>query len=140
MGKDLLAAFDTTKNVFRQADDATGFPISKLFMEGPDEELRKTVNAQPALVTMSIACLMAAREVAGDKLPPATFMAGHSLGEYTALAAAGAIDFESAVYLSRERGRLMYEAGLKQPGTMAAVLGLDDYCMEYIQAHRAGRI
>jgi [acyl-carrier-protein] S-malonyltransferase len=132
MGKDLLAAFDSTKDVFRQADEAISFPISKVFLEGPEEELRKTVNAQPALVTMSIACLTAARELSGSKLPPAAFMAGHSLGEYSALAATGAVDFPTAVFLSRERGRLMYEAGLRQPGTMAAVLGLDEAVLSEI--------
>ncbi len=126
MGKDLYDAFDSIKTLFKQADDAINFPITKLCFEGPDEELRKTVNAQPALVMVSIACLRAAQEVAGKTFPMPTYMAGHSLGEYTALAAANVIDFKDAIMLSRERGRLMYEAGLKQPGAMAAVLGLNE--------------
>jgi [acyl-carrier-protein] S-malonyltransferase len=126
MGKDLFDGLDSAKALFRQADDAISFPISKLCFEGPEEELRKTINAQPALVLISIACLRAAQEIAGRALPPAEFMAGHSLGEYTALAVAGVIDFGTAIFLSRERGRLMYEAGLKEPGAMAAVLGLDE--------------
>lgn len=126
MGKDLYDSYDSIKSLFKQADDAINFPITKMCFEGPDEELRKTVNAQPALVLVSIACLRAAQEVAGKSLPAPVFMAGHSLGEYTALAAANVIDFSTAVYLSRERGRLMYEAGMKQSGTMAAVLGLDE--------------
>jgi len=126
MGKDLYDAFDSLKALFRQADEAAGVAISRLCFEGPDEELRKTVNAQPALVTVSIACLRAAQEAADGKLPAPCCMAGHSLGEYTALAAAGVVDFGTAVHLSRERGRLMYEAGLKQPGAMAAVMGLDE--------------
>ncbi|MDP2919331.1 MAG: ACP S-malonyltransferase [Dehalococcoidia bacterium] len=126
MGKDLYDSFDSIKALFKQADDAINFAISKICFEGPEEELRKTINAQPALVTVSIACLRAAQEVAGSALPAPAFMAGHSLGEYTALAVANVLDFGTAVYLSRERGRLMYEAGLKQPGTMAAVMGLDE--------------
>lgn len=132
MGKDLYEALDSVKALFKQADDAISFPISGLCFEGPEEELRKTVNAQPALVLVSIACLTAAQELAGKALPPAEFMAGHSLGEYTALAAAGVVDFATAVYLSRERGRLMYDAGLKEPGTMAAVLGLEQMVVEEI--------
>ncbi|MDO9333674.1 MAG: ACP S-malonyltransferase [Dehalococcoidales bacterium] len=126
MGKDLYDSFDSIKALFKQADDAINFPISKMCFEGPEEELRKTVNAQPALVLVSIACLKAAQEVAGKAFPLPMFMAGHSLGEYSALAAANVIDFGTAVYLSRERGRLMYEAGMKQPGAMAAVLGLEE--------------
>lgn len=124
MCKDLYDSFDAVKALFKQADEATGFSLTKLIFEGPDDELKKTVNAQPALVTAGIACLKAAQEVAGAKLPPAAFMAGHSLGEYTAMAAAGVVDFGTAVHLSRERGRLMFDAGLKQPGTMAAVMGM----------------
>ncbi len=126
MGKDLYDNFDSIKVLFKQADEAVNFPISKMCFEGPEDELRKTVNAQPVLVTVSIACLKAAQEVAGKVFPTASFMAGHSLGEYTALAAANVIDFSTAVYLARERGRLMYEAGLKRPGTMMAVIGLEE--------------
>jgi len=126
MGKDLYDALDSVKTLFKQADEATGFPISKLCFEGPDDELKKTINAQPALVLVSAACLKATQEIAGKALPPAEFLAGHSLGEYSALAAAGVFDFGTAIYLARERGRLMYEAGLKEPGTMAAVLGLEE--------------
>ena len=126
MGKNLYDSFDSIKALFKQADDAINFPITKMCFEGPKEELRKTVNAQPALVLVSIACLKAAQEVAGKAFPSPMFMAGHSLGEYTALAAANAIGFGTAVYLSRERGRLMYEAGMKQPGAMAAVLGIEE--------------
>lgn len=126
MGKDLHDSFDSIKSLFKQADDALNFPITKMCFEGPDEELRKTFNAQPALLLVSTACLKAAQEVAGKAFPMPTYMAGHSLGEYTALAAANVIDFKDAIILTRERGRLMYEAGLKQPGAMAAVLGLNE--------------
>ena len=126
MGKDLYDSFDSVKKLFKQADDAVGFPLSKIFFEGPEEELRKTSNAQPALVAVSIACLQTAQEVAGTNLPASSFMAGHSLGEYTALCAAGAIDFSTAVFLAKERGRLMYEAGLKTPGGMMAMIGIEE--------------
>ena len=126
MGKDLYESFDSVKVLFKQADDAVGFPLTKVFFEGPEEELRKTSNAQPALVAVSIACLRAAQEVGGKNLPAPSFMAGHSLGEYTALTAANAIDFGTAVFLAKERGRLMYEAGLKTPGGMMAIIGLEE--------------
>jgi len=126
MGKDLYDSFDSVKTLFKQADEAVGFSLSKIFFEGPEEELRKTSNAQPALVVVSIACLRAAQEVGGKNLPAPSFMAGHSLGEYTALAAANVIDFSTAVFLAKERGRLMYEAGLKTPGSMMAIIGLDE--------------
>lgn len=126
MGKDLYDSFESVKALFKQADDAINFPISKICFEGPDEELRKTVNSQPAIVLVSLSCLKAVQEVAGETFPSPAFLAGHSLGEYTALAAASVIDFAEAIMLSRERGRLMFEAGLKKPGAMAAVLGLDE--------------
>lgn len=127
MGRDLFDNFGAAKSVFEQADNALGFHLSRLCFDGPEEELRLTVNAQPALVTVSIACLQAIREAAGvSRLPAPVFVAGHSLGEYTSLVASGAADFAAAVKLARERGRLMHDAGLKQPGAMAAVLGLDE--------------
>jgi [acyl-carrier-protein] S-malonyltransferase len=125
MGLDLYQNYDAAKAVFEQADSALGFPISKLCFEGPEDELVKTVNAQPAIVTVSFACLEAASSLNGG-LPLASFVAGHSLGEYTALAAAGVLDFEHTVYLARERGRLMHEAGQITPGGMAAIIGLDE--------------
>jgi len=127
MGRDLYDSFDSAKAVFKQADEVLGFPLSRLCFEGPEDELRQTINAQPALVTVSFACLKAVHDVNGSRrLPPPAFVAGHSLGEYTALAAAEVIDFATTVYLSRERGRLMHEAGLKNPGGMVAVMGLDE--------------
>lgn len=127
MGRDLYDRFDSARDVFQQADQVLGFPLSRLCFEGPEDELRQTVNAQPALVTVSFACLKAAGEANGRRgLPPPAFVAGHSLGEYTALAAAGVIDLATAVYLSRERGRLMHQAGLEKPGGMVAVIGLDE--------------
>lgn len=123
MGRDLYQGFDSAKAVFEQADGALGFPLSKLCFDGPEDELLQTINAQPAIVTVSFACLEAIRGV--SELEPA-FVAGHSLGEYTALAAAGVLDFATTVYLARERGRLMHEAGQVTAGGMAAVIGLDE--------------
>jgi len=127
MGRDLYDNFDSAKEVFKQADQVLGFPLSELCFEGPEDELRQTINVQPAIVTVSLACLEVALVAAGSNgLPPPTFVAGHSLGEYTALAAAKVLDFATTVYLARERGRLMHEAGLRQPGGMAAIIGLDE--------------
>src|SRR5207248_10101528 len=101
--------------------------------EGPDEELEDTINAQPAILTVSLACLEAMREkleAVGHKWQPPRFVAGHSLGEYTALVAAGVLDFTDALKLVRERGRLMKEQGDHRPGGMAAVIGLDRSSLE----------
>ncbi|MFH1031984.1 MAG: ACP S-malonyltransferase [Chloroflexota bacterium] len=122
MGRDLFDNFEQARTIFKQADESVSFPLSKLCFEGPEEELRQTINAQPALLTVSIACLKCAEK----ELPPPAFLAGHSLGEYTALAAANVLNFADAVYLARERGRLMHEAGQARPGGMVAVLGLDE--------------
>jgi len=127
MGHDLYEAFAAAKAVFEQADGALGLPLTRLCFDGPEDELRQTINAQPAIVTVSFACLKAMQEISGDnELPPPVFLAGHSLGEYTALAVAGVLDFATTVYLARERGRLMYEAGQERPGGMAAIIGLDE--------------
>jgi [acyl-carrier-protein] S-malonyltransferase len=128
MGKDLYERFDSARRVFDQADEALGSSLSRLCFEGPEDELRLTVNVQPAILTVSLACLAAAREKLNGtpRARQPVLIAGHSLGEYTALAAAGVIDVPSAIRLARERGRLMHQAGLKKPGGMAAVIGLDE--------------
>jgi len=127
MGRDLYENFSSARAVFQQADETLKFPLSRLCFDGPEDELRQTVNVQPAIVTVSLACLRAMQEVSGNnELPPPVFLAGHSLGEYTALAAAGVLDFATTVYLARERGRLMHQAGQKIPGGMAAIISLDE--------------
>jgi [acyl-carrier-protein] S-malonyltransferase len=126
MGKDLNENSRAAAEVFQQADITLGFSLSRLCFEGPEEELRQTMNTQPAIVTTSFACLRAALSINNGKLPPPAFVAGHSLGEYTALAVAGVVDFPTAVYLVRERGRLMQEAGQRVEGGMAAILGMDE--------------
>jgi [acyl-carrier-protein] S-malonyltransferase len=128
MGKALYEASGAARRVFEQADEILGFELSQLCFEGPAEELEDTINAQPAILTVSLACLEALREkleALGHKYQPPRFVAGHSLGEYTALVAAGVLDFGDALRLVRERGRLMKEQGDHRPGGMAAVIGLD---------------
>ena len=134
MGKDLYERFPAARAIFDEADAVLKFPLSKLCFEGPEEELRLTINAQPALVTTSIACLKAIQEHAGVKFKPAAFVAGHSLGEYSALIASGATDFATGVYLARERGRLMHEAGMAAPGGMAAILGMNELLVTELAA------
>ncbi len=125
MGQDLQDSYSTAREVFQEADEALGFSLSQLCFEGPEEDLRQTHNAQPAIMATSIACLRVAREE--GLLPPGvSFVAGHSLGEYTALVAAGALSFSDGLRLVRERGRLMQQAGEQVSSGMAAVLGLEE--------------
>ncbi|HYK63882.1 MAG TPA: ACP S-malonyltransferase [Patescibacteria group bacterium] len=122
MGQELADNFPVARETFKEADDALGFPLSKLCFEGPEEELRLTANTQPAMVTASIAALRVYRQEIANEPEVA---AGHSLGEYSALVAAGAIEFADAVRAVRERGRLMQEAVPAGQGAMAAFIGLD---------------
>jgi [acyl-carrier-protein] S-malonyltransferase len=135
MGLDLYNSYPSAKEVFDEADASLGFSLSRLCFEGPEEELTKTHNVQPAILVVSIACLKALEKAAIVNFPPPTFVAGHSLGEYTALVAAGVLGLADAVLLVRERGRLMYEAGLKNPGSMLAVIGLDEETVKDISFH-----
>jgi [acyl-carrier-protein] S-malonyltransferase len=130
MGYKLYQSSPKAKEVFQEADEALRFPISRLCFEGPEDELRQTINAQPAIMTVSVACLRAASEV-NHAVSPA-FVAGHSLGEYTALVAANVLEFTDAIRLVRERGRLMQKAGEIKPGGMAAVIGLDEAALREI--------
>ena len=141
MGRDLHDSFDSAKAVFKQADEALGFSLSRLCFDGPDDELCQTINAQPAIVTVSLAFLSVLPDTVGSNgIPAPAYVAGHSLGEYTALAAAGVVDFATAIYLARERGRLMHQAGLKRPGGMVAVIGLDETVLAEICAQTDTRI
>jgi len=123
MGRDIAAAYTAASNTFFQADDILGFKLSSLCFEGPEAELNDTINTQPALYVCGVATLRALQAECPEAVPAC--VAGHSLGEFTALTAAGALMFEDGVRLVRERGRLMREAGVRSPGAMAAVLGLD---------------
>ena len=125
MGLDLYNNYPAARAVFGAADASLGFSLSRLCFEGPEEELTKTHNVQPAILVVSIACLKALEAANIANFPAPVYVAGHSLGEYTALVVAGSLDLTDAVLLVRERGRLMYEAGLKNPGSMLAVIGLD---------------
>jgi [acyl-carrier-protein] S-malonyltransferase len=132
MGRGLAQHSPAAREIFDQADETLGFSLSDLCFNGPENELRDTINAQPAILTVSIACLAALREYLGADaahLHP-RFVAGHSLGEYSALVAAGVLDFPTALTLVRERGRLMKESGESTPGGMAAVIGLDAEVLE----------
>jgi [acyl-carrier-protein] S-malonyltransferase len=122
MGKELADNFPVARETFKEADDALGFTLSKFCFEGPEEELRLTANTQPAMVTASIAALRVYRKEIGNEPEVA---AGHSLGEYSALVAAGTLDFADAVRAVRERGRLMQEAVPPGQGAMAALIGLE---------------
>ena len=129
MGKDLCESFPESRIVFEKADKTLGFSLSKLCFEGPQSELTKTANCQPAVLTVSIAALEAFKAVtrsgrqAGHQA--ASYVVGLSLGEYSALVASGALSFEDAVYLVRRRGEFMEEEALKNPGKMLSLIGLD---------------
>jgi len=121
MGKALYDSYSTAKQVFEEANDALGFDLAKLCFEGPEETLRLTTNTQPAIVAASIAALRVLQERAEFEVE---FVAGHSLGEYSALVCADAIDFSDAVRTVRKRGKFMQEAVPVGTGTMAAIIGL----------------
>ena len=120
MGKDLAEKFPVARQVFEEADDALGFAISRLCFEGPAEDLQLTENTQPAILTVSVAAFRAMKD-AGIEAP--AFVAGHSLGEYSALVAAGALSLSDAVRTVRARGQYMQEAVPVGTGAMAAVIG-----------------
>lgn len=120
MGKDLYDNFAEARAVFDKADEILGFSLSSLCFEGPEADLRLTANTQPALFVTSVACL----KVLESKGIRPDVVAGHSVGEYAAHAAAGSISLEDGVTLIRRRGELMQEAGVQRPGAMAAIIGL----------------
>ena len=122
MGRDVFEASSAARAVFDSADSALGFSLSRVIFEGPEDELRLTEIQQPAVLTTSIALLRALEEALGEPLAP-SYIAGHSLGEYSALVAAGALQFEDAVRLVRARGAFMQEAVPEGRGAMAAVMG-----------------
>jgi [acyl-carrier-protein] S-malonyltransferase len=128
MGLDLAEAYPEARSIYDRADQILGISLSRLCFEGPKAELNDTINTQPAIFVTSIA-VMRALEAEGRQSTPA-MVAGHSLGELTALVAAGALGFDEGLRLVRERGRLMKLAGEKSPGSMAAVLKMDDAAVE----------
>jgi [acyl-carrier-protein] S-malonyltransferase len=133
MGRYLFDSFSAARRRFEEADDALGFSISSLCFEGPDEALRLTENTQPALLTVSVAAWTALRDEAGKP----DYVAGHSLGEYSALVAAGSLDFGDALKIVRKRGRYMQEAVPAGVGAMAAILKLPDDKLDEVLANAA---
>ncbi|MGI9036039.1 MAG: ACP S-malonyltransferase [Pyrinomonadaceae bacterium] len=129
MGKDLYDNFAVSKQVFEEADDALGFKLSEMCFAGNEADLQLTANTQPAILTTSIAAF---RAMEAEGFPPPDFAAGHSLGEYSALVAAGALDFADAVRIVRKRGMYMQEAVPVGTGAMAAILGLDLQTIEKV--------
>jgi [acyl-carrier-protein] S-malonyltransferase len=124
MGRELFETSTAARAVFEEADAVLGFSLSRLCFEGPEEDLKQTANTQPAILTHSVAALAELRARAPGKLEGAAFAAGHSLGEYSACVAVGAIVFEDAVRLVRRRGQLMQEAVPPGVGAMAAIIGV----------------
>lgn len=124
MGKSLADNFKESKEIFQRVDDALGENLSKLIWHGPDENLRRTQNTQPALMATSMASIAAAR-VVGFDFGNVKFAAGHSLGEYSAMCYAGAISLEDTAKILRKRGKAMQEAVSEGQGVMAAIIGID---------------
>ena len=124
MGLDFYKKYESVKKDFTIVDKALGFPLSKIILEGPEAELKLTKNTQPAILTVGVSIFNALNSYYDFKLNEASFFAGHSLGEYTALVCAGALSLESAAYLLHERGKAMQEAVPEGEGAMIAVLGM----------------
>ena len=140
MGLELYHASCAAREVFHEVDDILSFPLTRLIFEGPESELEKTVNSQPAIMATSIACAEALWEFYQQDLGQLAAVAGHSLGEYTSLVLSGALELPDGIRLVRERGRLMQEASDMHPGTMAAIIGLDADTLEEICAETGAEI
>ncbi|MGI9183312.1 MAG: ACP S-malonyltransferase [Longimicrobiaceae bacterium] len=134
MGRELAEHFPQARELFREADEVLGVELSRLCWEGPEEELTRTVNAQPAILVHSVAVW----RLVHDARLPVALAAGHSLGEFSAYVAAGALEFGDAVRTVRLRGELMLRSGEERPGSMAAVLGLDDEQVERVCREASG--
>ncbi|MFW5947875.1 MAG: ACP S-malonyltransferase, partial [Gemmatimonadota bacterium] len=126
MGRDLAERFPAAREVFERADEALGTALTRVMWDGPGDELTATHNAQPAILTHSVAV----HTLVADALGDVALAAGHSLGEFSAHVAAGTLAFGDAVRAVRRRGELMFESGQERPGTMAAVIGLEDEVIE----------
>lgn len=134
MGRDLAERFPAARAAFEEADAALGVPLTRLMWEGPEEELTLTLNAQPAILAHSVAVARVLAERLGD----AAYGAGHSLGEFSAYVVAGSLAYADALRTVRRRGELMFRAGQERPGTMAALLGLDDAAVERVCREASG--
>ena len=131
MGYDLAESYPIARDTFAQVDDTLGILLSELCFEGPADALDDTVNTQPAMLAASVAALRVLRHLG---LEEPAYVAGHSMGEFSALVASGALSFEAGLHLVRQRGQLMKQAGQQKPGGMAAVLGLDLGSLEEVCA------
>ena len=135
MGRELAEAYPEARAVFQEADEALGLSLSRLCWDGPESELTLTSNAQPAILVHSVAVW----RIVERRAPAVTLAAGHSLGEFSAYVAAGSLSFGDAVRTVRRRGELMHLSGTERPGTMAAVLGLDDAVVDAVCAETSAR-
>jgi [acyl-carrier-protein] S-malonyltransferase len=130
MTRDLAERYPTVRQLWQQADEGAGYALSSICFEGPEDTLRQTLNAQPGILVAGLAALEAWRQEGNQDTP--AFVAGHSLGEYTALVAAGSLDVAEAVRLVRARGEAMQAAGEQTPSGMAAIIGLDEAVVQQI--------
>jgi len=124
MGSDFYKKFDRVKKIFKSVDESLGYSLSKIILDGPEEELKLTKNTQPAIMTIGVSIFSVLNEDFGFNLNNANFFAGHSLGEYTALVCSESLKLERAAYLLNERGKFMQEAVAEGAGAMIAVLGM----------------
>ena len=132
MGKDLSDNFTLAKQIFQEADDTLGYKLSDLMFNGPDKDLEDTSCSQPAIMAVSVACWQVLNEAMGDMRLKVQCSAGHSLGEYTSLVISGVISYSDGLRLVQERGRLMHDASVVRPGSMAAVIGLNEQEVETV--------
>lgn len=126
MGIKLFEKYNIAKNLFKRADELLGLEISKICFHGPDEELNNTINLQPSIFLISIICYEIAKDMLGSSMPKASYLAGHSLGEYSALVVGNVTNFEDALKIVRSRGQFMEKAASKNNGGMLALLGADE--------------
>jgi len=132
MGNDLYLNSPAAREVFEEADDILGQSLTRMMFDGPESDLKQTLNSQPAIMVVSIACWKAWEEILGGDRHDVLSVAGHSLGEYTALVVSGVLSFADGLRLVQERGKLMQQASIEHPGAMAAVLGLDEESLEHV--------
>ena len=133
MGKELYENSSAAKDLLENIDEALGRNLTEIMFNGPEDELKKTINAQPAIMAISLACIKAMNEnIAPSKINSPILLAGHSLGEYTALAVSEVLNIEDTAWLVQKRGELMQKACDQNPGSMAAILGLDEMVVQEI--------
>lgn len=137
MGLEFYQSSEAARHLLDDVDDILGTRLTRMMFEGPEDELADTINSQPAIMAMSLACLKALEELDLPETRSPIAVAGHSLGEYTSLVVSGALDLADGIRLVRERGRLMQQASELHPGSMAAILGLDETTLEEI-CHETG--